>query len=58
MSEERSGARETLDEAREMREHEQQAMEHDAAEKRPGEPGRDDTEGPDTPTPWGGAGRS
>jgi hypothetical protein len=57
MSEERSGARETLDEAREMREHEEQAKEHAETERRPGEAGGDDTDGPDQPTPFGGASR-
>ncbi len=54
MSEETSGARETLDEAREIREHEQQAKAHDDAERRPGERGGGDSGDTDTTIPTGG----
>jgi hypothetical protein len=56
MSEEHSGARETLEEAREMREHEDKAKEHDAAEQGGSGGGlmSDDADRSEKPAPPGG----
>jgi hypothetical protein len=55
MSEEQSGARETLEEARQMREHEDQAKAHDAAEQRQPEGSlSDDADRSEKPAPPGG----
>jgi hypothetical protein len=55
MSEDSSGARETLDEAREMRRHEDEAKEHDASERRQGDDTlSDDVDRAEKPAPPGG----